>query len=333
VYVDRKVQEIQQRKEEMLKLASRRDMKEYNTLDNYQKKATALLAADEESSRRHNVARDAFLKQAMDMYSRCLEASDTFDNDSAIRLCSLWFANFDDIHLQDKAREALDRVPSRKFIFLAHQISARLATLQSAHNQKSQENLQHLVVKMCQEHPFHSLYQVYCLRPDHSSMASAHSSRQSARHVSPASQTDRATAAGHIFDRLRNDPSSKERVRAIEQVCDASLQWAKYPIKEDDRYKKPRVPFQVPNGLLISKIASLKVPVITMHTPLDPTLRYDSCVWIERYDHTFETAGGLNLPKISICHGSDGGKYKQLVRARYYAILLLNSQSVGTVQG
>jgi hypothetical protein len=53
--------------------------------------------------------------------------------------------------------------------------------------------------------------------------------------------------------------------------------------------------------------------VVTVHTPLDHTLRYDNCIWIDRYESAFETAGGINLPKINICYGSNGEKYKQLV--------------------
>lgn len=68
----------------------------------------------------HNLARETFLKQAIDMYSRCLESSDDFDNEAVIRLCSLWFANFDDeTRVHEEIGLALDRIPSRKMLFLA----------------------------------------------------------------------------------------------------------------------------------------------------------------------------------------------------------------------
>lgn len=63
--------------------------------------------------------RDASLKQAIQMYSLCLQASDTFDEDVPIRLCSLWLSNFDNNAVQKQLVEALDRVPSRKLVFLA----------------------------------------------------------------------------------------------------------------------------------------------------------------------------------------------------------------------
>jgi serine-protein kinase ATM len=191
-----------------------------------------------------------------------------------------------------------------------HQLTARLATQMS----KTQDNLQRLVIRMCREHPFHSLYQVYCLQPEHPN-ATAANRRHSGRHSALSTQTERGAAAISIFDRLRSDESVENRVRDVERLCDACLEWAKFPIAQDNRYKKGRSNrFKIPDNLSIRKLAQLKVPVTTTHTPLDLTMKYQDCVWIDRYEPTFTTAGGINLPKVSICHGSDGLKYKQLVR-------------------
>jgi ataxia telangiectasia mutated family protein len=247
------------------------------------------------------------------MYSRCLEISDDFDDDVTIRLCSLWFSNFDDVSLHEKVRDALDRVPSRKFVFLAHQISARLSKSVTAETPKHQENLRKLVVRMCEEHPFHSLYQVYCLLPERPA-SSPTIRRQASRHDVSTSQSERGAAASDIFDRLRGDPLRGERVRDLERTCDAFVEWAQHPIKENPHYQNRRgKTLKIPEELQIRKVQKVQVPVVSVDTPLDYTLRYDNCVWIERYEDTFEPAGGVNVPKISICHGSDGEKYKQLV--------------------
>jgi ataxia telangiectasia mutated family protein len=118
VYAERKHQEIDSRSQEILK-APNKARREALELD--QSKAKKLFDEDSESFRTHNIARDTFLKQAIDMYSRCLHASDSFDSDAAIRLCSLWFANFEEhgTTFQDDVQIALERIPSRKFVFLA----------------------------------------------------------------------------------------------------------------------------------------------------------------------------------------------------------------------
>jgi ataxia telangiectasia mutated family protein len=198
----------------------------------------------------------------------------------------------------------------RTEFFLKHQLTARLTTQKS----KAQDNLQRLIMRMCREHPFHSLYQVYCLQSDHPNATTANR-RHSGRHSGLSTQTERSAAASSILDRLRGDESVEHRVRDIERLCDAYLEWAKFPITGHNQYKKSRAShFKIPDSLSIRKITQLKVPVTTTHTPLDSTMKYEDCVWIDHYEPTFTTAGGVNLPKVSICRGSDGQKYKQLVR-------------------
>ena len=258
----------------------------------------------------HTRSRASFLSLAIDMYSRSLHASDAFDDDATTRLCSLWLANFDDLDSGVQYQEVLGRIPSHTFVFLAHQLSARLSASPAYLGNPSQESLRLLITRMCREHPYHSLYQVYCLRSENNSSQSS-SRRQTVRHNSP-SQLDRGAAAREIFDRLRHDATIQGRVTAVERVCDASLQWAQYPIKTKDK-KHLKGPLKVPDDLMITKLHDVQVPVITISTPVDKTMKYDNCVWIHRYESIYTTAGGVNLPKINLCIGTDGRKYKQLV--------------------
>ena len=117
VYVERKRQEIQQLEQE---LQREQNKSRKGSLLEDQQQAQKVLNEDRELCRKQDLARDTFLKQAIDMYSRCLQTSDDFDNDAVIRLCSLWFANFDDEQgVHEEVKAALDRIPSRKMIFLS----------------------------------------------------------------------------------------------------------------------------------------------------------------------------------------------------------------------
>ncbi|KAG1739997.1 hypothetical protein EDB19DRAFT_1709685 [Suillus lakei] len=304
IYTERKRQEVKQRDSQLQK--THEGTADYQLLVDEQNKARIVLAEDLKAYACHTGARDAFLELALDMYSRCLASSDRFDDDGPIRFSSLWFANFDDQTIQDKLKAALDRVPSRKFVFLSHQLSARMSK-SSAEDSKNQQNLQGLVLRMCQEHPFHSLYQVFCLRPEQPQGAR----RTSSRFELPSSQLDRGEAASVIFDRLLSDPTQTARIRSIEQVCSASLEWAKHPIKH---LKKINNALRIPDALPIRKLRDVQVPVITCRTPIDPTLKYNDCIWISHYHPEFVIAGGVNLPKISICYGSNGKQFKQLFK-------------------
>lgn len=154
---------------------------------------------------------------------------------------------------------------------------------------------------MCREHPFHILYQVYCLQPEEPGRT-----RHSGQQISI--NTERAEAALYIFNRLREDGDKvKERLMAVEQLSEACLQWAKQPVGG-----KPK-DFTLPKEFKLSKVSNLRVPVITHHTPVDPSMKYDDCPWIDRYETSWANAGGKNAPKIGYCIGTDGVRYKQLV--------------------
>lgn len=116
LYVDRKKNEIEFRSKEITRTQSTSIKQKLQTEQN---RAQKLLQEDSELFTKHNELRESLLKQAIEMHSRCLETSNNFDEDSAIRFCSLWFANFDDMSILEAVSGALDRIPSRKLVPLA----------------------------------------------------------------------------------------------------------------------------------------------------------------------------------------------------------------------
>ncbi len=118
VYIERRSREIKDRKQEVkenrrsqginIKLAQKDLAGAEHQLQKDQKRYQQIV--DE---------RNSFLGRAIDMYARCLELSDHFDNEATIRLCSLWLANFDEDGISTVVAASLARVQSRKFVFLA----------------------------------------------------------------------------------------------------------------------------------------------------------------------------------------------------------------------
>lgn len=324
VYLDRKNEEIKSLQARRTQLMNGNHAAEVNEVDDLIRKSRKVKDEDEKTYGEYANKKDELLVLAIEMYSRCLEQSDVYDKDSSIRLCSLWLANFDEVNLHSTfpsvLQQALARVPSRKFIFLAvrccpllipffplmhpkHQLAARLA--QMTHLTVNQENLQALILRMCREHPFHSLYQVFCLKP-----ATQHT-RQSDR-FSLGTQSARGMAASDIFDRLRSDDRLSRRVRDIERLSQVCLNWANYPMKKNKQFHcKRRHP--VPKNAEILAVKNMDLPVMTYHLPLDPTTKYENFVSIVRFSSDFDTVGGKSVPKVSACIGSDSESYMQLV--------------------
>ncbi|CAE6458523.1 unnamed protein product [Rhizoctonia solani] len=282
-------------------------------LTQQQRKSQALLKADTEQFDRHTKSQRVFLEQAIEMYARCLVADDSENNGIIIRFCSLWFANFSDSALNMSVlRGALQQIPSHKFVFLAHQISARLSTT----SDPSHSNIRNLMARLCHDHPFHTLYQVYALASASLGGAGATPSRRQSRAAVAdlQLQTKRDEAARIILERLQRDNTVGKRVVQFTQLCNACLQWAKYSLKQDKALKDSKNKV-VPQHMEIAKLKDLDVPVSTAYTPIDMTCRYeDNIVRLTRYGSRFSTAGGINLPKINDCIGEDGERYKQLFK-------------------
>lgn len=300
-------------------------------LTQQQRKSQALLKADTEQFERHTKSQRVFLEQAIEMYARCLIADDSQNNETIIRLCSLWFGNFSDHALNNSVlQEALKEIPSHKFVFLIHQISARLSSSSDA----GHRNVRDLMARLCRDHPFHTLHQVYALASSRSGTATtATTSRRQSRSAAadPQSQNGRDEAARAILNQLQEDPRVGKRVAQFVQLCNACLQWAKYSLKQDKALKDNKNKI-MPQHLDLAKLSNLDVPVSTAYTPIDLTCRYEeTIVRVQRYSTRFATAGGINLPKISDCVGDDGERYKQLVR-QTWLICMLPTLTFGIVQ-
>ncbi|KAK0501309.1 hypothetical protein EDD18DRAFT_731100 [Armillaria luteobubalina] len=308
VYVQRKQQEIENRTSQRSRSGA-----ELRELE----KARLVLEHDRARYRQFLQERDTFLEHAITMYANCLTLSDQFDDDALIRLCSLWLAHFDEEALQASVSAAIRRIPSHKFIFLAHQLSARLSGKDQCNAQKT---LKHLMMRMCTEHPFHSLYQVFCLKTETGGTTKSTSTQREI-------WADRKAAAITIFNQLATkEPKIVKRTHDINLLCDLSLGWATYGIKNDPQYaKSPHkdghfdFPTRVDGLKILGLIGvgngrSLDAPIMTAHTPIDLTMMYENCAWFNHFDTVFYTAGGINLPKILTCFDTEGNRYKQLFK-------------------
>jgi serine-protein kinase ATM len=158
---------------------------------------------------------------------------------------------------------------------------------------------------MCKEHPFHSLYHIYALK---GSSAEADPNNSGSQVVST-SQAERLSAANNLFQQLRADRTTANRVQHIERLCLASVEWAKRTVPEERAGEH----YDIPSGVEIRKIKNMPVPVMTSNLPIDHSLQYQNLCTIARFRSRFSLCGGKTKPKLTVCVGSDGTEYKQLV--------------------
>lgn len=288
------------------------------TTDQLRKEAQGVMRLDRERLARFGFDTAAALTSATRLYAQVLACSDAHD-DIVYRLSALWLEHHADEAFNAAFASQLASIPSRKFVPLAHQLSARMSKLSGSSNAFS-TSLDHLVGRLTREHPFHVLYHIYALRatvgaatqPASSTMAPK--TRKSLGMESiRSSQAGRHKLATDYFAHAKGDARLLPRIKELEQACDAYTEAASLPRVEASSRKAA---IELPNTAKLLKLRQLSIPISTYDLPLDPTMLYNAeeLPCIARYDKTYSVLGGINAPKLVACHSTKGKRMRQLVR-------------------
>ena len=278
--------------EEMLRNA---EGKERDSLRILRAKAKPWFDLDDREYQRVLSSREDFLQQCLGNYLLCLKASDKYNND-ALRFCALWLSQSDSL-ITNKAAKYLDHVPSRKFAPLMNQLSSRLLD----EDNEFQSLLSKLIFRICVEHPFHGMYQVFA------------SSKSRARKDD--SSMSRFKAAGKLGDHLKND---KRRGDTWILVHNANIACIRFAIDRPDEKMRSGSKVllkKLPTGAHLEQDASLKkIPPPTMKIDLRVDYDYSNVPKLAGFLPEFTIASGVSAPKIVTAVATDGIRYKQLVR-------------------
>merc|ERR1719383_913732 len=105
----------------------------------------------------------------------------------------------------------------------------------------------------------------------------------------------------------------KEVIEQLSLVCDAMIEAAYIPVPSNRNGNGP-VPF--PRDALLRKLKDVgtPVPIAKIHVKTNGRYSPDDFPTISNFENEYKLAGGVNLPKIMNCVGSDGKKYKMLTK-------------------
>ncbi|KAJ5678082.1 uncharacterized protein N7477_003715 [Penicillium maclennaniae] len=263
---DRKEKEMQGL-EDMMKTAEGR---ERESLKIFRAKTKQWFDLDDREYQRLLRSREAFLQQCLENYLLALRESDAYNND-ALRFCALWLDKSDSNTANMAVKRYLSEVPSRKFAPLMNQLSSRLLDV----SDEFQSLLTGLVFKICAEHPFHGMYQIFA-------------SSKSKGGKDPSSHS-RFRAANKLVDKLKND---KEIGATWIAVHNMNITFVRFAIdKPDSKYK-----------------TGAKIPLKKLSTG---NLKSPS---IQKFLSEFTIASGVSAPKIVTCIATNGERYKQLYK-------------------
>lgn len=272
--------------------------RERTNLQTFRTKAKQWFDLDDREYQRLHDSRQAFLRQSLENYLLCLKACDRFDQD-ALRFSALWLENWNSDIANAAVAKHISKVGSRKFAALMNQWSSRLLDT----TDEFQTLLSALVLRICSDHPWHGMYQIFA-----SSKSKAKDDIAMSRHQ----------AAGKVITALKGSKSSAPIWLAIHNTCISFHRFASERL--DDIIGKPgaKIPLRkISSGLKleqdISGTSKLKIPPPTITIELRADRDYSGVPMIAKWQPDFTVASGISMPKIATAIGTDGLRYKQLV--------------------
>uniref|UniRef100_A0A8C7T2I5 non-specific serine/threonine protein kinase n=1 Tax=Oncorhynchus mykiss TaxID=8022 RepID=A0A8C7T2I5_ONCMY len=280
----------------------------------YTVKVQRELELDERALSNLQADRRRFLCKAVENYIHCLEQGEEHDT-WVFRLASLWLENADVKTVNDMMKGGVNRIPSYKFLPLMYQLAARMGTKMSATVAEDvgfYGVLNELICLSCLEHPHHTLFIILALvnANKDESFSRSRLSKSTPRHSSQL-DLERSEVAQSIMNKIRKKRA--QMIRGIEVLCDAYITLA---YMDASRHKTEKT-ILIPSDQPIMQIKNLDDVIIpTMEIKVDPSGKYDNLVTIKSFKPHFHLAGGVNLPKIIDCVGSDGKIRRQLVKGQ-----------------
>ncbi|KAI5807112.1 hypothetical protein EDC01DRAFT_638230 [Geopyxis carbonaria] len=288
---------LRQAKEEEVREADRLSKAKPKQVDvqQYLRKAKTWLALDDEEFNRLKHIRETFLEKSILNHLRCLSACDDYDSE-AVRFCALWLANLNNPRV-NSAASIISNVPSRKFVPLVNQLSSRLQDTQD----DFQRLLLEIIIRMCKDHPFHSIYQILALTKIRSNEETSLLRRKAALKVTAAIGT-------HV--------KSQKVFSSINESAQTYTKLA------HSKVNKPKDGAPVPLRTFLSRermakleqIPSFRIPPPTMHIDIRADCDYSRLPWLQKFDPDATIASGISAPKIIKCQASNGQIFKSLVK-------------------
>ena len=263
-----------------------------------------------------------YLNDALEGYAAVLMQSNDTETETVFQLVNLWFGNIQLQFVNDIIRRIVTRDTSYKFIPLTYQIFSRLGSETSS---SFTTVLDEVIMKLCRDHPYHTLTQLFALVHENRVGKCTSSTQEKA---SPVSST-RMKNAVIILEKLKASSTQlKKKIECLGTTLLTYDELANTKI-EDQKSKKfsGQISFreiQNRGETFIDKISPMlqdkddsgRAYILT-HIP---STRKD-CNYISTIVHIYQivdrfciTETGNSRPKVIECIGTDGVTYKQVVK-------------------
>ena len=280
----------------MLKAAGSQ-AKEKDNLKSHRAKAKQWFDLDNREYQRLKDSREAFLRQSLENYLLCLKACDTYDTD-ALRFSALWLEHSENEIANTAVSSSIIHVGSRKFAPLMNQWTSRLQDTK----EQFQILLASLVFRICIDHPYHGMYQIFASSKTKGGKDDVALSRHA--------------AANNIVNRFKSNKKAGPIWLAIHN---SNINFVRFSVEKQDESKfKPgsKIALRkfVAGSRLEQDVTNHTIPPPTMKIRIRTDCDYSGIPPIAKFQPEFTLASGISAPKILTAITSDGRKHKLLVR-------------------
>lgn len=254
-------------------------------------------AIDEREFERLRTGRDSFLQQSLENYLLSLQADEKHNAD-VLRMFSLWLDHYESSLANRAVAQHISRVPSLKFASLMNQLSSRL----QARKSEFQQILSKLVLRICIDHPYHSMYHIYSgVRTTGGKDEVARSRNAAAIQISKLLTRDRL--AGQCWVAIHNSSNYYHDLAKLRNKENGGLKSGREYLLEDFPASRK----------VLDKVPTLDVPPATMNIKIRSSCDYADIAKITGWEAKMTIASGISAPKVLTAVTSNGEKYKQLV--------------------
>ncbi|EXJ78824.1 hypothetical protein A1O1_09226 [Capronia coronata CBS 617.96] len=293
---DRKMRDI----EDLERMSNNGDERQQRQLKSHLQRAREWFKLDDQEWKRVSQNRQTLILQCLENYLLSMRASDEYPNDT-LRFLALWLNQADSKEANKSVRKHLSTVPSYKFAPLVNQLSSRLLDI----HDDFQQLLMELMFRICSDHPYHSLYQVFAACKSKASKADEVAMSRNAAANKLAGLISKKSVSSAIWIAIHNCSIALYRVTQ-ERPSDKDL-------KTGSKFQLRKLPTAQRLEQTLST-AHVKIPPPTMTIPLRPDRDYSAIAAFSKFDPIITIAGGVSAPKIMTMIATDGSRHKMLLK-------------------
>ncbi|CAI5760716.1 unnamed protein product [Candida verbasci] len=291
--VNDKIAEIDELKNHYSKISV--SAEEKKSVQRFYTKLKMQLSSEDNDLKSLKDRKELFGRKAAEYYLNNILVGE-FNEENLDKFFALWLEQSNNRQLNNDIKNKILNLPSYKLITWCTQLISRLGS----ETTEFQQILQKLIINMCIDHPYHSLYLLISL----------------GKHKDSAQDnpllTSKCSAVNKIWSQLmRHDQNYITNIlNPITLFCDECVILAETKVGRGRTMNLEKYSF---GDFWISNLPAIPPP--TKDLPIDPTMKYKNIPTFKRIDNKIVIASsGLSLPKIAKFYLSNGMVHRILFK-------------------